>query len=299
MSQADPSTSLESLRRVFASHPRTWRSFDYVYPVISRRSRGLSIGVNLNPDKVCNFDCIYCCVDRAEAPARRDVDLTQLEAELDRMLQLAVDGELWQQPEFADVDAAYRRINDIAFSGDGEPTAFPRFGEACEIAIRLKQRHDLDAAKLIVITNATLLDRPAVEAALQRLDEHGGEVWAKLDAGTEHYYQQVDRSPIQLDRILSNILACGRRRPLVIQSLFMLVNGEAPPTAEIDAFVQRLRELVEGGCRVSRVQIYTVARWTTEDYVKPLHRAQLDDIAERLRESLPQLEVEVFYGVTD
>ncbi len=49
---------------LFTQHSRSWQSNRYVYPVISRRSKGLSIGVNLNPDKVCNFDCVYCCVDR-------------------------------------------------------------------------------------------------------------------------------------------------------------------------------------------------------------------------------------------
>ena len=60
---------------------RAWRTFDYCYPVISRRSKGVSLGVNLNPNKVCNFDCVYCEVDRITPPRRADVDLDQLEAE--------------------------------------------------------------------------------------------------------------------------------------------------------------------------------------------------------------------------
>src|ERR1041384_5902109 len=62
---------------LFTQHSRSWRENRYVYPVVSRRSKGLSIGVNLNPDKVCNFDCIYCCVDRKTPPVWRDVDRSE------------------------------------------------------------------------------------------------------------------------------------------------------------------------------------------------------------------------------
>ena len=62
-------------RRAFAMHDRVWQANRYVYPVVSRRSKGISIGVNLNPDKVCNFDCIYCCVDRKQTGKYKEVDL--------------------------------------------------------------------------------------------------------------------------------------------------------------------------------------------------------------------------------
>ena len=52
-------------------HPRTHAGNRYVYPVISRRAGGLSIGINLSADKLCNFHCIYCQVDRGEPAAER------------------------------------------------------------------------------------------------------------------------------------------------------------------------------------------------------------------------------------
>src|SRR6266550_5549046 len=87
-------TSPMSFVPLFTQHSRSWRENRYVYPVISRRSKGLSIGVNLNPDKACNFDCIYCCVDRTVAPTVRDVDLRLLREELEHLIQLAVTGEI-------------------------------------------------------------------------------------------------------------------------------------------------------------------------------------------------------------
>ena len=267
---------------LYALHSRAWRNNRYVYPVISRRSRGLSIGVNLNPNKVCNFDCIYCCVDRTVPAAITEVDMGVLEAELDQMLSWAAMGEIFSAAPFDQTPPELRRLNDVAFSGDGEPTAFPGFGAACELAARLLEKHRLGQAKIIVITNATLLHRPAVAAALDFLDAHNGELWAKLDAGTEPYYRLVERTSIPLSRVLDNIAATGLQRPIVIQSLFMQINGAGPDTEEIEAYVQRLKDLVSAGCRIKLVQVYTVARQTAETNVTPLLDNALDDIAQRV-----------------
>jgi wyosine [tRNA(Phe)-imidazoG37] synthetase (radical SAM superfamily) len=281
---------------LFTQHSRQWQRNKYVYPVISRRSKGLSIGVNLNPDTVCNFDCIYCCVDRTVPPPVREVDMTILADELDHLVTLATTGELFRQPPFDTTPAALRRLNDVAFSGDGEPTSFPGFPDACRLAADLLQSHNRPDAKIVVITNATVLTRPKVAEALRYLDQHNGEIWAKLDAGTEPYYRLVERTSIPLARVLENILAAGRARPLVIQSLFMKVNGEPPPPQEIAAYVDRLRELVAAGCQIKLVQVYTVARRAAETYVTPLEDAAVDAIAAKVRAL--GLNVEAYYGPT-
>jgi wyosine [tRNA(Phe)-imidazoG37] synthetase (radical SAM superfamily) len=263
---------------LFTQHSRHWRENLYVYPVISRRSRGLSIGVNLNPDKICNFDCVYCCVDRTVPPVVRDVDMEVLRGELDRMIQLARSGELFAHAPLDQTPPELRRLNDVAFSGDGEPTAAREFPEACRVAADLLGKHGFADAKIVVITNATLLSRPAVREALAFLDQHKGEIWAKLDAGTEAYYRQVERTSIPLEQVLANILDAGRTRPIVIQSLFMTLHGKGPDDAEISAYVGRLKDLAAAGCRIKLVQVYTVARWTTEPFVGALPKTELDNI---------------------
>src|SRR5436305_376575 len=115
---------------LFTQHSRSWQRNRYVYPVISRRSKGLSIGVNLNPDKICNFDCIYCCVDRSQPPVVRKVDLAILRDELDHALGLAASGEIFSIPPLDHTPPELRRLNDIAFSGDGEPTSYKGFAKA-------------------------------------------------------------------------------------------------------------------------------------------------------------------------
>ncbi|MDA0322506.1 MAG: radical SAM protein [Verrucomicrobia bacterium] len=281
----------------FASHPRLWRDFHYVYPVISRRSKGLSIGVNLNVDKVCNFDCIYCCVDRSVTPPRKDVDLDQLREELDAMVSWAGGGEIWETDDFKNVPPELRHVRDITFSGDGEPTSFLRFAEACQIAADARTRHGLDDARLIVHTDSSLLHRDHVKEGIAILDANNGEVWAKLDGGTTAYYRLVNRSKVPFQQVLDNILACGREREIVIQALFMTVHGEPLPDEEFDAFCERLRELIAGGCRVSLVQIYTVARNPAEAYAQPLPNEHLDRLVAALQRRLPDLLCEPYYGV--
>src|SRR6516165_11573305 len=85
---------------VHRDHRRDFPDCRYVYAVVSRRSKGVSIGVNLNPDKVCNFDCVYCQVDRKTAPVVRTVDEARLLDELDDMLELVSSGRLFEHERF-------------------------------------------------------------------------------------------------------------------------------------------------------------------------------------------------------
>ncbi|MCA9270055.1 MAG: radical SAM protein [Planctomycetales bacterium] len=277
-------------------HERTFASNRFVYPVLSRRSGGLSVGVNLNPDKVCNFDCIYCQVDRTEQSETRFVEIEALVAELDEMLALAASGQIWQTEKFSAAPQALRRINDVAFSGDGEPTTYRNFDEIIDRCAAVKRRHGLDDVKLTLITNASMLHRPAVQRGLSLLDANNGEIWAKLEAGTEEYFQRIDRTPIHLSQIVGNITAAAQARPLVIQSLFMRVDNEPPPAAELDAYCERLCEIVAQGGRIKLVQVYTVARRPAESYVKPLSDAEVDAIVE-LVQARTGLAAAAYYGV--
>ncbi len=282
----------------FTRHDRQWRDFRYVYPVISRRSAGLSIGINLNPDQLCNFDCVYCQVDRSAEAPKPPVDLEAMRAELAWMVQHAVGGAIWSDPEFTDVPTQLRRINDIAFSGNGEPTLCKQFDRACEIAAQVKTEAGLGEVKLAVLTNATRLDDPMVRRGLSVLDRHRGEIWAKLDAGTETYYRQIDRSSVPLERVLNNIAEAGRARPIVIQSMFARLHGSAIGDDYFSAYLDRLEGLICDGCDIRLVQLYTVARRPAEAHVAPLADAELDKLAERLRRRLPELPCDVYYGAT-
>lgn len=281
-----------------ADHQRTFAENRFVYPVISRRARGLSIGVNLNPDKVCNFDCIYCQVERAVASETPFVETAQLLAELEGMLEFAISGKIWETEKFRTTPPELRRLNDMAFSGDGEPTTYRNFDDVVAACAAIKRRHGLAKTKMTLITNASMFHRPHVARGLSILDANQGEIWAKLDAGTEAYFRLIDRTSIPFRQILDNITAAARVRPLVIQSLLMRVANEPPSTAECEAFCERLNEIVASGGRLDRVQIYTIARRPAESYVTPLHDTEVDAIAQLVRERT-QLVAESFYGVPD
>ena len=223
---------------LFTDHPRTYRENRFVYPVLSRRSRGISIGVNLNPDKVCNFDCIYCQVDRRSETESKFVELERLLEEVDSMLDFVSSGDIYQDESFREVPENLRRLNDIAFSGDGEPTTYRNFDEIVEAVADLKRRHGLDETKLVLITNASMFHRDHVRRGLEGLDANGGEIWAKLDAGSEAYFRQVERTSIPFRRIIENITAAARVRPLVIQALFMRIDGQPPGTGIVTIYIQ-------------------------------------------------------------
>ena len=238
--------------------------------------------MNLNPDGACNFDCVYCCVDRTRPREVPPVDVEILRAELREMLDAAADGSVYTSPPFENVPAELRRLNDIAFSGDGEPTACPVFFDAVELAAEDLQSRRLRDVKLVLITNSTLLDRPRVIKTLEIFDRNNGEIWAKLDAGTEEYYRLIERTNVPLKRVLENILATGREREIVIQSMFLRFDGKPPGDEEIDAYAGRLRTLLAGGCRIKAVHLYTVARSVADARATALSDAELDHIALRL-----------------
>jgi len=276
-------------------HQRRFESRRFVYPVLSRRSGGISLGVNLNPDKVCNFDCIYCQVDRTRQSETKFVETGALLAELDDALEQILSGELFKTEKFRQTPLALRRLNDLAFSGDGEPTTYRNFDELIEACAQVKRKRGLDEVKMVLITNASMFHRPHVQRGLAILDANQGEIWAKLEAGTEAYFKLVDRTPIPFQQILDNITTAARVRPLVIQSLFMRVHNQPPPAAELAAFCDRLNEITAAGGKLSLVQVYTVARQPAESFVAPLSDAEVDAIAELVR-SQTGLPAAVYYG---
>jgi wyosine [tRNA(Phe)-imidazoG37] synthetase (radical SAM superfamily) len=285
-----------ALRIAYQRHERRWADNLYVYAVVSRRSHGVSVGINLNPGKECNFDCIYCQVDRAVAPLVRKVDLARVAQELDAVLQAEADGSLYSAPPFSALAPEARGVRDIAFSGDGEPTTYPHLKEAFEVAAAARARFGLAAAKTVLLTDAAYLSKPSVREALTVLDANNGEIWAKLDAGSDDYFQRIDRPNVSLTRVLENIRDAARVRPLIIQSLFMRVNGQAMPEAEIGAYCDQLNWLLAEGGQIRAVQIHTIARRPADPSVTPLPDAELDQLAATVRARVP-VPIETYYGV--
>ena len=293
----DPKTDISD-SDIITDHRRQWRNCRYVYPVISRRAKGLSIGVNINPDKGCSFGCVYCQIDRTCGRGLNDVHIAILHDELHLALEEALNGRIWNEPRFARTPQAFRRINDIAFSGDGEPTCTKEFDRAVESAAKARKDCGCDDIKLVVITNATRLASPQFQRALPILDRNNGEIWAKLDAGTEEYFQLVNRpsGDIKLENIVSDIAHIASVRPVVIQTLMFRIDGAPPSSDEVEAYCRRLRDIQETGGDIALVQLHTVARKPACDNVTSIEDEQLDALAATITKNVKGINIETFYG---
>jgi wyosine [tRNA(Phe)-imidazoG37] synthetase (radical SAM superfamily) len=255
----------------------------FVYALISQRAHGLSIGINLNPDKCCNFDCAYCEINR-EVPGRDSkVDLDVLAAEFENLLSLTYAQRLREFPYFQTVPTELLELKGVALSGEGEPTLGPQFSEIVREVVHVRSSGRFPFFKLVLITNAVGLDLPEVRQGLQLLTSRD-EIWAKLDAGTQEYMDRVNRASVSLQKVLANILLVGRERRIVIQSLFPLLNDQEPTAQEIEYYVGHLQQLKNDGAQISLVQVYSAHRPSHHPECGHLPLKSLSRIAQRVRE---------------
>lgn len=264
------------------NHDRDSAHLTYVYPVVSRRARGVSVGVNLNPNNTCNFRCIYCQVPGLVAGNEPPVDVPLLERELRSFLGQVLHGSFMQQR----VPEGSRRLNDVAFSGNGEPTTSPNFGAAVQaVGSVLRELDLLGKIRIILITNGSRTDRPKVAAAIEELANLGGEVWFKLDAATQQGAQLVNSSSAPLAARLQRLEQVAQLCPTWVQSCFFAIDGHPPPEHEVDAYVQTLENMVSEGVPLRGVLLYGLARPSHQPEAPRLERldeAWLTALARRL-----------------
>jgi len=264
------------------AQPRDFLENRFVYLTISPRARGLSIGVNLNPDRKCNFDCVYCEVDRTQPVHDEMIDCDAAAIELERALRMVYSGVLRQLPPYTNVPEELLKLRHVALSGDGEPTTSPKFLETLEAVVHVRARAIFPFFKVVLITNASGLDLPDVQTGLTLLTRRD-EVWAKLDGGSQRSIQCINRTTVPLQKILDNILLTARKRPVIVQSLFCQVANQVPSIADIDDFAMQLRDLKQRGAQIPLVQIYSATRPTPHSNVRHLPLKLLSDIAETVR----------------
>jgi wyosine [tRNA(Phe)-imidazoG37] synthetase (radical SAM superfamily) len=272
--------------------PRDFLDNRFVYAVVSPRARGLSVGINMNPDKECNYHCVYCEVHRDEKQTPIELDVDVMAAELRNTLAFVRAGRLRERPWYHGLPDELLQLRHVALSGDGEPTLSPKFPEALQAVVHVRALGGFPFFKLVLITNATGLDTPHVQAGLRYFTKHD-EIWAKLDGGTQAYVNKVNQADVPLEKILSNILLVGRQRPVVIQSLFPAIKAEEPPLEEIEQYARRLKELKQAGADIPLVQIYSATRPFINSECGHLPLKALSRIAHTVRQ-VSGLKAEVF-----
>ena len=281
------------VREIAFDRQRDFLNNRFVYAVISPRARGLTLGVNMNPDQRCNFDCVYCEVNRATLPEQSTLDVGVMASELHRTLGHIQQGRLREHPQYQSLPDELLRLRHVALSGDGEPTLSPQFAEVLQAVVHVRALGGFPFFKIVLITNATGLDRSQVQESLKRFTK-SDEIWVKLDGGTQEYLDKVCRlKDVTLGKILSNILHLARQRPVVIQSLFPAINGEEPSAEDIEQYAHRLKELKSDGAQISLVQIYSANRPMSHAECGHLPLKTLSQIAQVVRQ-VAGLRAEVF-----
>ncbi|MBI5938778.1 MAG: radical SAM protein [Betaproteobacteria bacterium] len=238
-------------------HDRDSAGMRYVYPVVSRRAGGVSVGVNLNPNNACNWRCIYCQVPNLTRGGPPPIDLARLETELRRMLADIVDGDFMARQ----VPEGMRRLNDIALSGNGEPTSAEEFAEAVTLIGRVLAEFDLPGKiKLLLISNGSLMHKAYVQEGLRRMSALDGEVWFKLDRATREGIRLVNNAELEPGRVYANLKTAALLCPTWLQTCMFALDGKPPSQAEIDAYLDLLARAKAEGLPLLGVLLYGLAR---------------------------------------
>ena len=261
---------------------RDYGSRRWVYTQCSGLTRGLAVGVNLSPGGHCDYQCRYCRVPGIPSGQPLRVDVTALSSELEEMLGSIHAGVPVGPAGFPELPAEGRRSRLVMLSGEGEPTLCPNFLEVVEAMVHIRARGRHPFFRFVLETNGSGLGRDEVQEALGHFTVED-EVWLKLDAGTGERFQQISGSQEPFERVLSRIADLGRRRLVVLQSLFATVDGQPPSRSEISAYLGCLARLKDLGAMIQRVQIHSVTRSLKGSGCAHLPLGSLSGIARRVR----------------
>lgn len=264
-------------------HSRDVLGMKYVYPVVSRRAGGVSVGINLNPNNACNWRCIYCQVldlVRGNAPM---LDLPDLRAELWQMLDAIVNGDFLTRS--APPEA--RRLNDIALSGNGEPTSSRQFGAVIAVIEEALREFDLlGKIKTVLITNGSQCYKAPVLDGIAHLQKLNGEVWFKIDRAPEADYSFVNQVALTEAQIQRHLLAAASRCATWVQTCMFAIDGKLPDDTALARYVQLLEDAMKGGAALRGVLLYGIARPSTQPEAPRLSSPPLpwmEALAEKIR----------------
>lgn len=235
-------------------HRRDSAGLRYVYPVVSRRAGGVSVGINLNINNACNWACVYCQVENLTRGGPPPVDLDLLAQELTGFLQDALFGDFMLRHVPADA----RRLVDIAFSGNGEPTSAPEFEEAIACVGRVLKKFNLYGQLPVrLITNGSLLHRSSVQAGIAQIGAMAGEVWFKVDRGDAPAVALVNGAELNMEKVRRNLEICASLASTWVQTCWFALDGEVPSAAVLNNYCALLLPLAE---KLSGIHLYGLAR---------------------------------------
>lgn len=247
-------------------HNRDVVGLKYVYPVVSRRAGGVSVGINLNVNNACNWRCIYCNVPNLTRGTPPPIEMDVLEKELRGFLNEVLHGDFMQRHVHEDE----RELKDIAFSGNGEPTSAKEFPQVITLVAQiLKDFNLLGHIKVRLITNGSLMDKPVVIDAVKHLADCNGEVWFKVDAGSKQGIARINDVSLNPESHIERLRKSAAVCPTFIQTCMFALDGVPPSEEDIAAYlglISQVKDIVKG------VHLYGLARQSMQPEAGRLSR---------------------------
>ncbi|MDQ6982034.1 MAG: radical SAM protein [Mariprofundus sp.] len=264
------------------NHDRDTVGMTYVYPVVSRRAGGVSVGINLNTNNACNWHCAYCQVPNLIRGVAPEVDLKLLRTELITMLDDIVHGSFMSQC----IPKTCRKLCDVAISGNGEPTSSAAFDQVVTLLVDVMQQFGL-SIPLRLITNGSYVHKPHVQKGLVYMAKHHGEVWIKLDSVTDAGIQRINGIKLDAERLCQQIVAAAEICPTWLQTCMAAWDGQPPTEHELTAYIGFLEKLKRDEVPVQGILLYGLARPSLQQ--EAIHLSALDEVwmqitAERIRQ---------------
>jgi wyosine [tRNA(Phe)-imidazoG37] synthetase (radical SAM superfamily) len=261
------------------NHDRNIFQGKYIYPVVSRRAGGLSLGINLNTNNACNWQCIYCEVPNLVRGKPEPINLQELESELDYWLDQIINKSFLSQ-----YTKSRTEFKDIAFSGNGEPTASKQFKDVIGILIKKIKEYKLDKKIVIrLITNGSYMTNPVIQESLSLISNFNREIWFKIDGVKELDIQTVNQVNLSLATIKKNLEAALNNGPTVIQTCFFKLNEKLPSLESLGAYINFLK-LYEN--KVKGIHLYSLARLSkqpSQNKLTRLTKSELEVIASKIK----------------
>jgi wyosine [tRNA(Phe)-imidazoG37] synthetase (radical SAM superfamily) len=246
------------MSKLIPIQPGQDRVMTYVYSVISRRSGGLSIGINLNPNNACNWRCVYCQVPGLSRGAAPEIDVAQLGDELRVLLDDALQGNFYERHQ---LPPEQRAIRDIAMAGNGEPTTSPQFDAAIAMIGQVVAEHDLfNQINLVLISNGSQMQKPEVQRGLAHWAELGGVAWFKLDSATPEGISRINNVHLSMDQVWRNLINCAGVCPTWLQTCMVEFDGQPPSDAEQSAYLAFVERLLAERIPIEGVLLYGLDR---------------------------------------
>ena len=271
-------------------HSRSSAGLTYVYPVVSRRSGGVSVGINLNTNNACNWRCVYCQVPDLKLGSAPEIDLELLGNELTGFLHELLHGSFMSER----VPEGLQRINDIAISGNGEPTSASDFDSVVEVIGEVIDESELPLdVKLVLITNGSLVHKPNVREGLKRMASRNGEIWFKLDSATVEGRSRLNDTSISNERVRENLGIAASFCPTWLQTCMFQFDGNPPSKSEREAYIEFVSIMAKD---LQGVLLYGLARKPLQpeaERLSPVSKEWMEAFGEEIKMS--GLPVKIFF----